>query len=119
MKACLEAKGWTVSITADGGISVKYAPDGASAEELATARERFASDQQACLVATGYDVIPSQSPEEVYQEMVTQDDCLRAQGYAVTTPTFEQFQNGQLDDRSSLPPGGSDAWKALQEVCHF
>ncbi len=119
MKGCLERSGYIVTTADDGGISVRYALEGAPDASVAELRAAYDKTIAACLHETGYDRAPRVDPEEDYRQQTAADDCLRAHGVPVVSPSLEEFKRGVVSDRLSVLPKDPDKLAQLKQACHL
>ncbi len=117
MKPCLESHGYAVDLLPDGGIGVEYGPDGLSPDQQAELRAAYDVRFAECLSETGFDRPSGVTPEEDYRMFVAVDDCIRAQGYDIVTPSFEDFVQGRFPDNSAILPASPSELDALFAQC--
>jgi len=116
MGACLEKAGYTVEVTDDGGIGVQFAPDDASAAQKQALKSAYDTAYEVCLHETGFDYVPSVDPEEEFRQLMAQDECLRQHGIPVSSPTYEEFLQGQYSDWDAVPTDPTRLAE-LKEAC--
>lgn len=119
---CLRDKGWDVSLSWDGGVSI-------SSSDIPTAqRELYEADSDSCWgeIDSAVASMSTEQIKETYQRELEARDCLIRRGYDVEAPPSEQaYVDHFFDDRwmaySSAGIGQSamddDDWRALNEAC--
>jgi hypothetical protein len=117
MKQCIEPHGFDVSLRPDGGIEVEFGDDDTPADVLATRRQEYEEVWGLCLEETGYDRPASVDPHEDFRHLVAVDDCIRARGYPVVSPTFEEFQSGVFPNNDAVLPQDGAELQSLYTAC--
>lgn len=119
MKQCMSVFGYDVKFLDDGGISIDVADESAPPEEKAKLGDQADKREQECLHKTGFDRVAKMDPKTDWEQQTKVDDCIRAEGYPIKSPTFEEFQRGIVSDRVDLLPKDPDVRTALQKKCGF
>lgn len=118
MKSCLETAGYVVDVLDDGGISVKWAPENSTVQQRQELKKAYDAAYAACLKEFGYDKPPKSDPANSWRQSLAIDDCLRAHGYPVKSPTLEEFTKGGESDWSSVPKDMATI-QQLSKECGF
>lgn len=103
MERCLEAGGWEMEITPDGGIHTTV-PQGQESS--------YDDDYRTCEESLGYDESPVYTDDQVrgiYKKVVATAECLTDKGYSPGSPPSEQTFVEQVQSG----PGGWDPYSDL------
>lgn len=113
--ACMQEKGWDVSIGRGGGVTAEYPEE---------QTDQYEAAQAACgaeIPSVGDVVLTDEMLNDGYALQVNTLDCLRGEGYDGLSdpPTLQAY----IDDRGSWTPYGElpampeDEWIQIQETC--
>lgn len=111
--ACMNERGWNVTVSEDGGVEGEYTDEQA---------DRFTEDRDECnaFAGTNEELSPAEY-EEAYAALLDNRDCIIAQGYDLPQPPSYQAwrdMNAAWNPFVDLPPDlATSDLQALVEAC--
>ncbi|PFG34173.1 hypothetical protein ATL42_2077 [Sanguibacter antarcticus] len=116
MQSCVEAAGWSVTITHEGGVVEPFNGQ--------TEMDRYAIDRDACRESLGLHTdgaaLTADQYELIYGRQVQTRECLVAQGYTMATPPskeayVEAALTGDSNSTAAWSPYLDSAFEKLAE----
>lgn len=97
MTACMERKGYKVTVSQEFGMQIEFAPPDAPQEVIDAALAKGRADDEACTHETGFDKPGAFDREANYRHQLALAECYRSLGYDVHVADRDRYDQGDVN----------------------